>query len=287
MILIIGIFLSIGLYLIFAGVLKLSSVNVTKAMLNSYKTEKNTTKILEIYILQLATKLSKFIKIDSYKKSRLEKNLKSSKMNISAETYICKAYIMSGSVLLLGLISLKIMPIIFPIFILMTITVYFKEIKKADEKLADKREKIESELYRFVCTIEQELKNSRDVLSILENFKINTTENFKEELEILIADMRSSSYETALTRFESKINSPKLSDVVRGLIGVLRGDDNSGYFQLLAHDFKQMELQRLKKEAQKIPPKIRMFSFLMLVCFISMFGVIIVVEIAKSFGAMF
>ena len=40
MIIVVGIFLSIGLYLIFAGALKLSSVNVTKAMLNIYKTEK-------------------------------------------------------------------------------------------------------------------------------------------------------------------------------------------------------------------------------------------------------
>ncbi len=184
-------------------------------------------------------------------------------------------------------IFLYIIPLIFPIFVIMAITVYFKEIRKVDEKLAVKREKIESELYRFVSTIEQELKSSRDVLSILENLKLNTTNFFREELEILIADMRSSSYESALMRFESRINSPKLSDVIRGLIGVLRGDDNNGYFQLLAHDFKQMELQRLKKEAQKIPAKIRMFSFTMLICFMLMFGVIIIVEIIKSFGTMF
>ena len=70
----------------------------------------------------------------------------------------------------------------------------------------------------------------------------------------------------ALTRFEARLNSPMLSDVVRGLIGVLRGDDSTVYFQMLAHDFKQIELQRLKAQAQKIPPKIRVFSFVMLPC---------------------
>ena len=59
------------------------------------------------------------------------------------------------------------------------------------------------------------------------------------------------------------------------------------YFQMLSHDFKQMELQRLKKEAQKIPPKIRVFSFLMLVCFIVTYLAIIVFEILKSMGSMF
>lgn len=146
---------------------------------------------------------------------------------------------------------------------------------------------MEGELPRFVSTIEQELKNSRDVLSIVENYKKNAGKEFANELEILAADMRSSSYEAALTRFEARINSPMLSDVVRGLIGVLRGDDGAMYFQMLSHDFKQMELQHLKKEAQKIPPKIRVFSFLMLVCFIVTYLAIIVFEILKSMGSMF
>ena len=93
-------------------------------------------------------------------------------------------------------------------------------------------------------------------------------QEFGEELGVLVADMRSSSYEAALTRFEARLNSPMLSDVVRGLIGVLRGDNSVVYFQMLAHDFKQLELQKLKSEAQKIPPKIRVFSFLMLMCFL-------------------
>lgn len=59
------------------------------------------------------------------------------------------------------------------------------------------------------------------------------------------------------------------------------------YFQMLSHDFKQLELQRLKKEAQKIPPKIRVFSFVMLMCFLFMYLVIIVIEIIKSMGNMF
>ena len=76
---------------------------------------------------------------------------------------------------------------------------------------------------------------------------------FQKELDIVCADMRSSSYEAALTRFEARLNSPQLSDVVRGLIGVLRGDDGAVYFQMLTHDFKQAELQRLKAKAAKNP----------------------------------
>lgn len=107
------------------------------------------------------------------------------------------------------------------------------------------------------------------------------------ELDIVCADMRSSSYEAALTRFEARLNSPQLSDVVRGLIGVLRGDDGAVYFQMLTHDFKQAELQRLKAKAAKIPPKIRFFSFAMLLCFLATYFAIIGYEIIKSMGTLF
>ena len=140
------------------------------------------------------------------------------------------------------------------------VMIYYKETGKAEEVLKEKREQIEGELYRFVSTISQELKNSRDVLSMLEHYKGNAGEDFRRELDIVCADMRSGSYEAALTRFEARMNSPQLSDVVRGLIGVLRGDDGAMYFQMLTHDFKQAELQRLKAKAAKIPPKIRVFK---------------------------
>ena len=99
--------------------------------------------------------------------------------------------------------------------------------------------------------------------------------------------MRSSSYEAALTRFEARINSPMLSDLTRGLIGVLRGDDGAMYFQMLAHDMKQLELQRLKAQAMKIPPKIRVFSFIMLMCFLLTYIAVIVFEILRSLKVMF
>ena len=153
--------------------------------------------------------------------------------------------------------------------------------------VAVKRGRIELELPRFVATIAQSLKASRDVLSMLESYKKHAGEAFAAELDVLTADMRSSSYEAALTRFEARMNSPMLSDVVRGLIGVLRGDDGGVYFQMLTHDMKQLELQRLRGEALKVPPKIRVFSFAMLVCFLMTYLVVIGFEIVRAAGTMF
>ena len=51
--------------------------------------------------------------------------------------------------------------------------------------------------------------------------------------------------------------------------------------------YKRQELQRLKAKAAKIPPKIRVFSFLMLMCFMLTYIVIIVYQIINSLGALF
>ena len=248
--------LAAGLFFLAADLLRLPYLKTSKAMINTGRENRKAAKSLETYLLSLAVKLAPYIHMDEYKRGR-QKNI------------------------------LKASPLLAVIVVVLAVMVYFKEQERADELLAKKRGELEGELPRFVSTIEQELKNSRDVLSIVENYKKNAGKEFANELEILAADMRSSSYEAALTRFEARINSPMLSDVVRGLIGVLRGDDGAMYFQMLSQDFKQMELQHLKKEAQKIPPKIRVFSFLMLVCFIVTYLAIIVFEILKSMGSMF
>ena len=282
-----GILLAIGLFLIFADLLKLPSIATQKAMLSAGKQGKEKAKTVDVLLMGWAVKLAKYIPMDEYKKSRMKNTLNAAGMNLTPEEFISSAILKSGIIAILIIPCLMILPLTAPILMFISIIIYFKEIRKADEILKIKKEKIVVELPRFVATITQELKASRDVLSIIENYKKNAGEEFADELDILTADMRSSSYEAALTRFEARINSPMLSDITRGLIGVLRGDDGSMYFQMLSHDMKQLELQRLKAQAMKIPPKIRVFSFVMLMCFLMTYMAIIVYEIIRSLSGMF
>mgnify|MGYP000851662806 FL=1 len=121
----------------------------------------------------------------------------------------------------------------------------------------------------------------------MENYKKNAGEIFKREIEITLADMRTGNYENALTRWEARIQSSMLSDVVKGLIAVIRGDNSTIYFQMLAHDFKQLEIQELKKEAVKRPGKIRKYSGMMLGCMILMYIVIFVIAILQGTKELF
>ena len=254
---------------------------------DAVREERKLQKTLDAFYMDGAAYLGKYIGMNAYKKSRMQNVLNAAGLKMTPETYMAYAYLKAWSIFLLILPALHVFPLLAILLVLLGVMVYYKETRKAEELVREKREQIEGELYRFVSTITQELKNSRDVLSMLEHYKENAGEMFQKELDIVCADMRSSSYEAALTRFEARLNSPQLSDVVRGLIGVLRGDDGAVYFQMLTHDFKQAELQRLKAKAAKIPPKIRVFSFAMLLCFLATYFAIIGYEIIKSMGTLF
>ncbi len=285
MILIIG--LSFGLYFIIADRLKIPYLKSSKAIMNMGRTDRKLTTVIEAIIMDLSIKLSRFMPMDKYKKNRLSATLEAAGIKMTPECYQAHAVIKAVSVGLLVIPCLAIFPLIAVIVLILAVLVYFREYQKAENQMQSKRAEIETELLRFVSTIEQELKTSRDVLSILESFKKTTTPVFADEIGITCADMRSGGYEVALMRLEARVNSPQLSDVVRGLISVIRGDDGIMYFQMLSHDFKQTELRKLKAQAQKIPGKIRIFSMIMLMCFLATYLIIIAVQVIQSLGVMF
>lgn len=281
-----GAFLAFGLFMMFANVLKIPSLKTSKAVMTAGRDDKKISKTIDALLVETAGKLGKIFRMDKYKRNRLKKTLRSAGIKMTPEAFTVYAMLKAFGICLLAVPCSFLFPLIIPLIVILAVAVYFKEIGKADEAMREKRGAIEKELPRFVATVEQELKTSRDILSIMENYKKHAGVHFSYELDVTCADMRSSSYEAALTRFEARIGSSQLSDVVRGLVSVIRGDDSAVYFKMLAHDFKLIELQRLKAEAQKIPPKIRVFSFGMLMLFLLTYFAVMGMQLLDSLGSM-
>jgi hypothetical protein len=78
-----------------------------------------------------------------------------------------------------------------------------------------------------------------------------------------------------------------LSDVVRGLIGVIRGDETVMYWAALSVKFADIGRQTLKRKAQKVPAKVKRLSVSLLFCFLLSYLVILFIEIIGSLGAVF
>ena len=276
-----------GIFYITADLARVPLMKTSKAATTLSKRQKKKTSSLELWLRGLAVLLSKYIKLNEFKRMQLLSDLQTANINITPELHIATALIKAGLCLLLVPFTLLVFPIITPLIFLLAIVMYMKESRGIQEKIKQRRGAIEYELPRLVFTIDKTLAHSRDALAILDGYRENAEPELKHELDITVADMRSGNYESALTRLETRVGSSMLSDVVRGLISLLRGDETAAYWSSLSIKFADYQRQMLKQQAQKVPGKIKKLSMVLLFCFMSFYLVVIIVEIMNSMGAMF
>ena len=284
---IIGILFGIGLFLILADFFRVPFLSTSKATSNLVRRQRKKTSRIDLWLNGLASWLSTKLRLNEYKRLQLETDLKSAEMNITPEMHIANCIVKASLVGVFAIPLLFIFPLLSPIVIALAVVMYFRESKGVANRIKEKRKAIEYELPRFVSHIEKTLKHNRDVLFILDSYKETAGPELKSELEITVADMRSGNYEAALTRLENRVGSSMLSDVSRGLIGVLRGDETVIYWSSLAVKFSDYQRQLLKQEAQKVPRKVKRLSMCLLFCFIAIYIVVIGMEVADSVGVLF
>jgi D-mannonate dehydratase len=274
--------LSVGLYLLLCDCVKMPSLAATRAALHITQRDKKNGQWQDTLVLQMSTQVSKLIHLSDYRKRKMSTTLKNAGISLTPEIYYSKAFVRAFLKLCLSIIPSLLFPFMFPLFFIWAASTLLEDLNEAEKTIKKRREEIERELPRFVATVAQEMSASRDVLSMLEGYKSSARGAFRDELETTIADMKSLSSEKALTRLEARIDSTMLSQVVRGLQLAVHGDDSVVHFAMLSNDFKQLEIQRLKREALKRPGKVKVFSFLLLGCFILMYGVVIIVQLNGS-----
>ena len=284
---IIGALCGVAVFYILADLFALPYLKTSKAVINLSKQQRDKTSGLDVWLKGLAIALSKFIKINEFKKAQLEADLKTAQMDITPEMFKANAIVKALIIGVLAIPMAFIFPLLCPVIIFLAIFLYNLEIKSVSRRIKDKRQKIEYELSRLVFTIEKTLKHNRDVLYMLDSYRENAGKEMKHELDITVADMKSGNYEAAITRLEARVSSAQMSDVCRGLIGILRGDDTTLYWSSLAIKFNDIQRQQLRLQAQKVPKKVKRLSMCLLFCFMLIYIVVILSQIMSSIGVLF
>ncbi len=244
-------------------------------------------KLLDVYLTKAATLFAPYIRLDKLKQNKLQAALNIAGLEISPEVYTARAWVTAGAVILCALPLMFVIPLAVPILVGLAVALWFSSYYAAFDFVKKRRKLIETEIPRFALTIGQNLENDRDVLKILTSYRRVAGKDFGAELDQTIADMKTGNYENALIHFETRIGSPMLSDVVRGLVGVLRGDDQRMYFKMICFDMRQIEQSNLKKEAAKRPKKMQRYSMMMLICIMIIYLVVLCTEVMGSLGAFF
>lgn len=284
---ILGLLLCTGMYLIAADYFRIPTMKTSKAMKTLSARQRKGPSSVDVWLESLAVWISKHVRINEYKRIQMESDLRTAEMNISPEMHIANAIVKAGFSLILVPVALLIFPIAIIPILLLFVGMYRQNIKSVEHRIHEKREAIEFELPRLVFTIEKTLMHSRNLLYMLDSYRENAGPELRKQLDITTADMRSGNYEAALTRLEARVGSAMLSDVCRGLQGILRGDDTTAYWSSLAVKFADNQRQIMKKKALKAPDKVRRLSMCLLFCFILIYIVVIISQIMTSMDIMF
>ena len=259
----------------------------TRMMLLAQRQGKRRENIFDVYAAKVSAKIAPYVRLDKMKRASLERTLKIAGNSLTPECYVAKAWVIAGTVALCAVPMAFLIPLMVPVLIGLAVALWFSTYYTAFDYVKKRRKRIEKEIPRFALSIGQSLENDRDVLKILTSYRRIAGKEFGAELDQTIADMKTGNYEQALLHLEARVDSPLLSDVTRGLIGVLRGDDQRMYFQMITFDMRQIEQNELKKEAAKRPRLIQRYSMMMLLCIIMIYMVVLCVEVFDSLGVFF
>ncbi|HEX2938967.1 MAG TPA: hypothetical protein VHO66_08625 [Ruminiclostridium sp.] len=271
--------LSFGLYLIVTEKMRLPSSASIRATLRIMKGKQSTREIL---VYPAAQKITRFIHLSENKRNEMKQQLKAASNGLSPELFIASAIVNALYIIIVSLALLPVLPLGTIILILLAVYSIFKELKSLNDAVNKRRTIIENEVQQFVSAINLSLGRRQDLYNVIKSYRKVAGKELGEELDVLLTDMRTSNREDALLRFESRINSRLVSEVVRGLINVCRGNDMSAYLcavEMHARDFK---IANLKKEAEKRPEKLTAASFLLFGAMLAMLAAVIIAECLKG-----
>lgn len=259
----------------------------SRMMLMAQRQGKRRENIFDVYAAKVSSKIAPYVRLDKMKRASLERTLKIAGNSLTPECYVAKAWVIAGTVALCAVPMAFLIPLMVPVLIGLAVALWFSTYYTAFDYVKKRRKRMEKEIPRFALSIGQSLENDRDVLKILTSYRRIAGKEFGAEIDQTIADMKTGNYEQALLHLEARVDSPLLSDVTRGLVGVLRGDDQRMYFQMITFDMRQIEQNDLKKEAAKRPRLIQRYSMMMLLCIIMIYMVVLCVEVFDSLGVFF
>lgn len=144
---------------------------------------------------------------------------------------------------------------------------YARKSKRLERELKMKREAIERELPQFASTIRQSLNSTRDVVAIFSSYRRVCGPALRGEIDRTLNDMMTGNAERAIKALESRVASPKLGQLTRGLVAVLRGDDQRVYFDILAEEYRKAQDEEVEKALLLRPKQLYPYMAALGICF--------------------
>lgn len=286
------IMLGIGGYNVACDYFDVPSKRTSKAMLSiiEQKGQKKSS-LIDVYVSRIAKRFRWAIRLDDIKRTDLKNTLRIANRKQTPEEFIV-------SIVLIGIfITIAFIPVAmlledskFYFFgAVFGIAIAAMQYRKVTGAVAERKQHIVRECPRFASYLANNLGNAnRDIIGMFSAYRqtANSPE-FVEELSMALADMKTGNYESALLNLQHRVNDPAMTEICRGLQGVLQGDDMTLYFERVCLDMRALEQAMLKKEAMKRPRKITLYQILIMGATIIMMAVALVTQLVDNLRILF
>lgn len=277
----------VGVFMVLLDLFKVPSYKTSATMRSAERLYNTKEMKINSVLEELAKWLTKYIHLRDHKRAQIQANLNTARMMISPERFTADCIVKAGVVGCLAIPVLPISPILSVLILVVAVIYYFNLLQELKHRVKAHRDTVEFELVQMIFTIGQVLRNSRDVIQMLQNYREIAGEEMKQELDITLADMLSGNQEQAISRMEIRVGSLMMSDVCRGLISIIRGEDTTAYWISLQLKFTEHQRDLLKRKAEKIPARVNRLSMAMLFAFMGLWLTLFVVQMVNSLGNMF
>lgn len=279
-----AVFVSLGFYALFLELFDLPNRKTRKRLAYLQKQANTKPSVYNRLIDKVAKLFIPFIKIDELKYLRLKNELTTLEINLTPEQYYANA-IAKGVVIGIFCIPGFFLHIaIGIIFLILGIFIFLLAFNEVDKVLKKRRDQIDTELPRFVAVIKETFRNDRDVIKLIDTYVTNSDTSLAKELRVVSADMKTGDFEIALTRLSTRVDSVFLTELVRGLISTVRGDNTVAYFESLNSKLWDHERARIKKAAMKTPAKVKYLCMALMVGMGIIYAVVFGTVIMEGMG---
>lgn len=191
--------------------------------------------------------------------------------NVTPEQHFCDALTSGIVVAILCLPFMAIKPWAGLIGLILGAFIFKNEFNGPIKRMKMVREDIEYDAALFCKFISDALKEeNRNVIDILTSCKESVSTSFKNELEHTLTDMKTGNQEQALVDMSRRISTSTMTQITVGLLGIVRGDNQTLYFEMLYEKLHKAELTRIRKQNSLKPGKISKISMLLILAVVGL-----------------
>ena len=259
-IILIAAFLGVGLWLLCSAKLFHDrSFSGRRSISRFRKWQGGEKDVWESGLLQKLTAFcTRFVYPDRDSEEKLARQLERAGMQLTPKEFTARKYVIAAATAI-GVLFCILVKFWFGIILfgLCAALLLMKQRESLTSRLKERDSAIAAEMPRFVRTLCRNLRTNRDIYAVLLSYRKVAGPVLGEELDILLAHMRTGGTVSALQQFQKRLGTEEAFRLCSALQEIDRGIDQTATLEYLADDMARQAKYEVQKTLSVRPARMR------------------------------